>query len=62
MFDRDYFTVPEDQIDDISSVLTVMDGRLVHGDAEFERLAPTLPAALPAWSPSSYFGSYCVEE
>lgn len=58
VLDRDYFTVPDDQIDNISSVLTVMDGRVVHGAAEFERLAPAFPAALPAWSPSNHFGSY----
>ncbi|WP_369062116.1 amidohydrolase [Caulobacter sp. 73W] len=55
VLDRDYFSVPEDQIDDISSVLTVMDGRVVHGAEEFGRLGPSLPAALPAWSPSNHF-------
>jgi len=54
----DYFTVPEDQIKDISSVLTVVDGRVVFGKAEYRDLAPKLPEVIPAWSPIKYFGDY----
>jgi predicted amidohydrolase YtcJ len=32
VLDRDYFTVPEAQIRDIRSVLTVVDGRIVHNE------------------------------
>ena len=32
VLDRDYFTVPEAQIRDIRSVLTVVDGRIVHSE------------------------------
>jgi predicted amidohydrolase YtcJ len=58
VLDRDYFTVPEDQIRSISSVLTVMDGRIVFGTQEYGALSPKLPAILPAWSPVKYFGGY----
>ena len=30
MLDRDYFTIPDGQIKDIRSVLTIVDGRIVH--------------------------------
>jgi len=58
LLDRDYFSVPEDQLDDITSVLTVMDGRVVYGAQEHSERSPTLPAILPAWSPVNHFGSY----
>jgi hypothetical protein len=52
----DYFTVPEQDIKDIQSVLTVVDGRVVHGSSEFQSLAPPLPPASPSWSPVRSFG------
>ena len=58
LLDRDYFTVPEEQIKNISSVLTVMDGRVVFGAQDYNALAPRLPAIMPAWSPVKYFGGY----
>lgn len=58
VLDRDYFAVPEDEIRSVTSVLTVMDGRVVFGAQDFGALTPKLPAALPAWSPSNFFGSY----
>jgi predicted amidohydrolase YtcJ len=36
----DYFSVPDDRIKDLSSVLTVVDGRPVYAAAEFAGLAP----------------------
>jgi predicted amidohydrolase YtcJ len=55
----DYFTVPEEQIKDIESVLTVVDGKVVHATKPFETLAPPpLPAVSPAWSPVAHFGGY----
>ncbi|ETP61551.1 amidohydrolase [Burkholderia dolosa PC543] len=47
----DYFTVDEPRIAQLSSVLTVVDGKVVHADAEFSPLAPPLPPVSPAWSP-----------
>lgn len=48
---RDYFAVPESDIGDLHSVLTVVGGRVVHGDGDFASLAPAMPAASPDWSP-----------
>jgi len=47
----DYFTVAPEAIKDITSVLTVVDGRVVHGAGPFKDLAPPLPAPSPDWSP-----------
>ncbi len=54
----DYFTIPDDAIKDITSVLTLLGGAPVHGDAEFRDLAPPLPPAMPDWSPVRTFGGY----
>lgn len=58
LLDRDYFTVPEEQIKHVSSVLTVMDGRVVFGAKDYSALTPRLPEILPVWSPVKYFGGY----
>jgi predicted amidohydrolase YtcJ len=31
---KDYLTVPEDEIKDIEALLTVVDGKVVHGSSE----------------------------
>jgi predicted amidohydrolase YtcJ len=54
----DYMTVPEGQIKDLTSVLTVVDGNVVYGDGLFSKLAPPLPPASPDWSPVSKFGGH----
>jgi len=58
LLNKDFFTIPEDEIKTISSALTVVDGRVVFGTGNFSNLAPKLPAILPAWSPLKYFGGY----
>lgn len=62
VLDRDYFSVAEDQIKSISSVLTVMDGRVVFGAQDYSHLSPQLPAIRPDWSPVKYFGTYYGEK
>lgn len=54
----DYFSVSEDAIRDITSVLTLLGGKAVHGSGDFSSLAPALPAAMPDWSPVRRFGGY----
>jgi predicted amidohydrolase YtcJ len=58
VLDRDYFAVPGDEIQDISAVLTLLGGRVVHGSGAFAGLAPPLPPAMPDWSPVRRFGGY----
>ena len=54
----DYMNVAEDEIKNLVSVLTVLDGTVVHGDRPFNNLAPPLPPASPDWSPVNRFGGY----
>jgi predicted amidohydrolase YtcJ len=54
----DYFSVAEDRIADITSVLTLLGGVPVHASDEFSDLAPPLPLAMPDWSPVNYYGGY----
>jgi predicted amidohydrolase YtcJ len=58
VLDADYFSVPEEEIKSIASVLTMVGGRIVHGDREFADLAPALPPAMPEWSPVRTYGGY----
>ncbi|MEL1264027.1 amidohydrolase [Pseudoxanthomonas putridarboris] len=58
LLSADFFAVPESDIPDITSVLTVVGGRIVHGDGPYASLAPTLPAPMPDWSPVNLFGGY----
>ncbi|MFG1403686.1 amidohydrolase [Xanthobacter sediminis] len=55
---EDYFSVPENEIQDITAVLTLLGGTPVHGADEFKPLAPALPPAMPDWSPVRTFGGY----
>ncbi len=52
----DYFTIDEPRIKHLSSVLTIVDGKVVHADDEFAPLAPPPLPVSPAWSPVAEFG------
>ncbi|MGD8977735.1 MAG: amidohydrolase [Gammaproteobacteria bacterium] len=54
----DYFSVPAEEIKDLSSVLTMVGGEVVHGSGGFSDLAPPLPPASPDWSPVRAFGGH----
>jgi predicted amidohydrolase YtcJ len=54
----DYFSVPEEEIKHIESVLTVVGGKVVYGIEEFERLAPPPLPVSPDWSPVKAYGGY----
>ena len=49
----DYFSVPEDEIKSLESVLTLVGGKPVHGSGHFAPLAPPEIPASPSWTPSS---------
>src|SRR5690606_2680865 len=54
----DYFTVSEQQIKSIKSVLTVVGGKVVYGDKAYKKLSPETPEVIPNWSPVKYYGGY----
>ena len=57
----DYFRVPDAEIRDLVSVLTVVDGKVVYGADEYSTLAPALPPASPDWSPVRADGGYAAQ-
>jgi hypothetical protein len=54
----DYFSVPEEDIKGIESVLTMVGGKVVYGAGEFAGLSPPPPPVLPDWSPVKIYGGY----
>jgi predicted amidohydrolase YtcJ len=54
----DYFGVAESDIPHIRSVLTLLGGKVVHGEGDYAGLAPALPRPMPDWSPVATFGGY----
>jgi len=59
---RDFFSVPEDDIRDIVSLLTAVDGKIVYADGDFQSLDPGLPPAMPDWSPVNFGSRYWKSE
>lgn len=54
----DYFAVPEDDIRDITAVLTVVGGTVVHGSGTFAAQAPAVVKPMPDWLPVNVYGGY----
>ena len=59
---EDYFSVSDDDIKAITSVLTVLGGKIVHASDRFSPLAPPLPDPMPDWSPVRYYGELQLQE
>ncbi|MCW8274917.1 amidohydrolase [Pseudomonas sp. PCH199] len=47
----DYFHIEDKGIKDIEAVLTIVDGKIVYGSVEFEKLGPPPIPVVPEWSP-----------
>jgi predicted amidohydrolase YtcJ len=54
----DYFSIREEEIKHLESVLTVVGGRVVFGAGEFGRLGPPPAPVSPDWSPVKTFGGH----
>jgi Amidohydrolase family len=54
----DFMSAPEAEIAEITSVLTMLGGKVVHGAEEHKDEAPALPPPMPDWSPVRSFGGY----
>jgi predicted amidohydrolase YtcJ len=54
----DYFSIPEEEIKQLESVLTVVGGRVVYAAAEFSKLSPPALPVSPDWSPVKQYGGY----
>lgn len=58
MLDRDFFSVPEAEIPAVTSLLTIVDGKVMFGDGAFKSFAPERLPVIPAWSPVRFYGGY----
>ncbi|SEL10431.1 hypothetical protein SAMN05428989_1441 [Pseudoxanthomonas sp. GM95] len=57
--DRDFYACAEDEISGITSLLTVVGGKVVYGAGDFARFDDAAPPpAMPDWSPVRRFGGY----
>jgi predicted amidohydrolase YtcJ len=54
----DYFSIPEEEIKRLESVLTLVGGKVVYGAGEFAPLAPPPLPVMPDWSPVAAYGGY----
>ncbi len=54
----DYFSIPEERIKRLESVLTIVGGRVVFAAGEFQRLGPPPLPVSPDWSPVKAYGGY----
>ncbi len=54
----DYFSVPDEDIKHIESVLTMVGGRVVYEAGPYSGLAPPLPTPAQDWLPLKDFGRY----
>lgn len=54
----DYFGVAESEIVHLRSVLTILGGKVVHGEGDYGPIAPSLAKTMPDWSPVATFGGY----
>src|SRR5256885_9098637 len=52
----DYFSVPEEGIKDIESVLTMVGGKPVYGAGPYATLDPPSLPTLPDWLPVRHYG------
>ncbi|GAC1448900.1 MAG: hypothetical protein PVSMB11_10360 [Desulfuromonadaceae bacterium] len=58
LLSADYFTVPEEEIRGIESLLTIVGGKVVYAAGDFGALAPPPLPVSPDWSPTGRYGGY----
>jgi predicted amidohydrolase YtcJ len=54
----DYFSIPEEEIKQLESVLTIVGGKVVYASEEFSSLAPPALPVSPDWSPVKTYDGY----
>jgi predicted amidohydrolase YtcJ len=56
----DYFSIPDEEIKQLASVLTIVGGKIVYAAEEFSQLAPPALPVSPSWSPVKEYGGYAT--
>jgi predicted amidohydrolase YtcJ len=54
----DYFSIPEEDIKSLESLLTIVGGKIVYAAGEYSNMAPPELPVSPDWSPVKQFGGY----
>lgn len=55
---KNFFQIPDEEIKDIYSLMTVLGGQIVQANDKFAQYNPPLPPVSPSWSPVKYYGGY----
>jgi predicted amidohydrolase YtcJ len=58
----DYFSVPDEEIKSLESVLTILGGKPVYAVEEFKPLDPSDLPVMPDWSPVHHYPGYWRQE
>jgi predicted amidohydrolase YtcJ len=58
ILNKDYFTIDEQEIRDVVSKLTIVNGKVVYGDKDYAAFAPAALPVIPEWSPVKHFQGY----
>ncbi len=58
ILNKDYFSIPVDEIRTIHAECTIVNGKPVYGTDEYSNLNAAPPAVIPDWSPVKYYGGY----
>lgn len=58
MLSKDFFKINDDEILQLESVLTILNGEVVYGTGEYESFDKKKIEVKPDWSPVKYFGGY----
>jgi len=58
----DYFSIPEEDIKNLESHLTIVGGKVVYATDVFSKLAPPELPVSPNWSPVAKYGGYAQAE
>ena len=54
----DYFSIPEEEIKNLESVLTIVGGKVVYAAGDYSKMAPPELPVSPDWSPVKQYGGY----
>lgn len=57
----DYLSVPDEQIKSITSLFTMVDGKVVWAGDDYLSLSPLKLPVIPDWSPVKYYGGYQIK-
>ncbi|MCS3799073.1 amidohydrolase [Niastella sp. OAS944] len=55
---EDYFSIPVNDIRNIHSLLTILNGKPVYATGDYSNLNTAPPPVIPEWSPVKYYGGY----